>query len=258
MSLDLFDRAAVRAAVEGHQVVCNLTTHIPPLRKMATPGAWKENDRVRREISNNLADGCLATGIETFVQESVVFVYADGGDAWLAEDAALDPAPYVRSALRAEAAAARVTQAGKIGIVLRFGAFYGPESDQVRAILWLARRGWSGMPGRAGAWLASIHVDDAAAAVVAVLAAPAGIYNVCDDLPVTRREYADAVGAALGVRPMRLLPAGLLRLGGSKARTLGRSLRLSNRHLKDTTGWQPAYPRVDAGLAAIVDAPRNE
>ena len=41
VAVDVFDAAAVRDAVAGHDVVMNLATHIPPLSKAAAPGAWK-------------------------------------------------------------------------------------------------------------------------------------------------------------------------------------------------------------------------
>ena len=62
VAVDLFDPAAVAAAVAGHDVVCNLATHIPPLADGVTPGAWAENDRIRTEASRNLVDAALAAG----------------------------------------------------------------------------------------------------------------------------------------------------------------------------------------------------
>ena len=43
--VDLFDPAALRAAVSGHDVVVNLATHIPPMRAAAKPSAWDDNTR---------------------------------------------------------------------------------------------------------------------------------------------------------------------------------------------------------------------
>ena len=45
--VDLFDPAALTAAVAGHDAVANLATHIPRTSKAATPGAWKTTDRIR-------------------------------------------------------------------------------------------------------------------------------------------------------------------------------------------------------------------
>src|ERR1700730_10353201 len=103
VTVDLFDTAAVTAAVSGHDAVCNLATQIPDASRAMLPGAWATNDRLRAEASRNLADAALASGAERFVQESVSFLYPDSGDAWLDESAPLAPVPYVRSTLDAEA-----------------------------------------------------------------------------------------------------------------------------------------------------------
>src|SRR5262249_23287362 len=85
--LDLFDRDAVGRAVAGHEVVINLATHIPSsTTAMFLPGAWRENDRVRREGSAILVDAAIAGGATRFVQESFAPIYADSGDRWIDEE----------------------------------------------------------------------------------------------------------------------------------------------------------------------------
>src|SRR5581483_6771031 len=65
--VDLFDRDAVRRAVAGHDVVINLATHIPQgALRLMLPGAFRENDRIRREGSAVLADAVLASGAGRF------------------------------------------------------------------------------------------------------------------------------------------------------------------------------------------------
>lgn len=131
--VDLFDAADVRQAVAGHDAVVNLATHIPPLSRMGRRSAWAINDRLRSEASAHLVDAALATGAARFVQESIAFLYADGVDRWLdAESAPIEPFPIGRSALAAEAQAARFTAEGGAGVVLRFGQFYGPASPTPR------------------------------------------------------------------------------------------------------------------------------
>ena len=88
IALDLLDREAVRRAVAGHEVVVNLATHIPAPERMLLPFAWRENDLLRRIASSNLSEAALAAGASRFVQESVAFVYADGGEAWVGERSA--------------------------------------------------------------------------------------------------------------------------------------------------------------------------
>ena len=252
---ELFDPDAIRRAVAGHEVVCNLTTHIPPLSRMGLPGAWAENDRIRTEASRHLVDAALAGGTQRYVQESVVFLYRDGREAWIDEAAPIDPVANLRSAIVAESHAARVTAAGATGVILRFAAFYGPDSDATLDMIRLARRRIA-LGAGPDAYVSSITTDDAASAVVASLSAPAGLYNVGDDEPVTRREFFAALTGALGVGPAFVAPAGLAKLGGPKAAVLTRSQRVSNRRFVDATGWKPASPSVRQGWPVVVAAAR--
>jgi 2-alkyl-3-oxoalkanoate reductase len=54
--LDLFDPAAVAAAVSGADAVLHLATRIPSLAQMDEPQVWRENDRLRAEASAILVD----------------------------------------------------------------------------------------------------------------------------------------------------------------------------------------------------------
>ncbi|HEY7472883.1 MAG TPA: NAD(P)H-binding protein [Gemmatimonadota bacterium] len=259
--VDLFDPEAVRRAVEGHEVVVNLATHIPPSSvRMLLPGAWRENDRIRRDASRILADTAIVAGARRFIQESFAPMYADGGDAWIDERSRLRPSRYNRSSVAAEASAQRTTENGLTGIVLRFGAFYGPDAHQTRDMIKLVRKGWAPLPGSPEAFVSSVSHDDAATAVVAALGLDEGVYNVVDDAPLTRREFADSLAEALGVPTTRFAPAWIVRLGGSLGEMLSRSLRISNRKLRAATGWAPIYPSVREGWPAIVEeleAPRE-
>jgi UDP-glucose 4-epimerase len=84
---DVFDAGSLRRAFAGADTVVNLLTHIPSAERMGDPSAWAENDRLRTEASAAIADAAQAAGARRLVQESIAFVYADGGDAWLDEDA---------------------------------------------------------------------------------------------------------------------------------------------------------------------------
>src|SRR6188508_1645979 len=60
VNVDLFNLRAVRAAVEGHDVVINLATHVPRGRvRLFVPRSWAETARLRHEASWNLAQGGL-------------------------------------------------------------------------------------------------------------------------------------------------------------------------------------------------------
>ena len=252
VTVDLFDPSAVAAAVAGHEAVVNLATSIPPIRKAMRASAWVTNNRIRTEASTNLARGALAGGARRYVQESITFTYPDRGDEWIDETAPIEPPAAVRSVLAAEAAAQSFTDGGGVGVVLRFAVFYGSGSTHTQTFLRAARWRIGIAVGSPRGYLSSIHLDDAGTAVVAALDAGAGIYNVGDDDPVTRREYVDAVGRAVGRNRVFLYPGRLAKLGGKNFDTLTRSQRVSNRKFREATGWAPQYPSVREGWPAVV------
>jgi nucleoside-diphosphate-sugar epimerase len=122
------------------------------------------------------------------------------------------------------------------------------------SMLRAARRGWSMMPGDAGAYTVTIAADDAASAVAAALTAPAGTYNVVDDDPLTRAEWADALAAAVGRRHLRPLPRVATRAAAKRSPNLVTSQRVTNAALKTATGWRPAHPSFREGARWLIDA----
>ena len=187
-------------------------------------------------------------------QESFAPLYPDCGDRWIDEGTPFQPARYNRTVVDSERAAERFTQTGRTGVVLRFAAFYGPDSGQTRDLITFVRRGWAPIPGAADAYFSSVAHDDAATAVFAALGVPAGAYNVVDDAPLRRRDFFDSLAAALGAPSPKLPSAWLTPLFGSLGETLARSLRIANRKLRDASGWAPQYPSVREGWRAVVAA----
>jgi 2-alkyl-3-oxoalkanoate reductase len=177
--LDLFDPAAVSAAVRGADAVLHLATRIRSLEYHEDPEAWRDNDRLRADASRILVDAALAADAEVYVQPTVTFVYPPDGP--VSEDTPIgEVAPTLRSALAAERQAARFTAAGRRGVVLRLGLLDGPGTGHDEPV---------------DAMGATLGVTDAAHALLAALTLPAGIYNVCrDGERVSNRRFAEAVG----------------------------------------------------------------
>jgi nucleoside-diphosphate-sugar epimerase len=189
--------------------------------------------------------------VRRLVQESFAPIYDDAGDTWIAESHAVRPAPHTRSVLDAEAQAERFTRSGGVGVVLRFGLFYGPHDPFTTTLVESVRRGWFPLFGRPEAYTSWIHQSDAAAAVSAALGVPAGVYNVVDE-PMRRRELGDGIARLLGVRPPRFLPGWASRLAGPVAQPLARSLRISSRKLGEASGWAPRYRTALQGIEAVL------
>ncbi len=224
----------------------NLLTHIPPADEMAAPGAWDENDRLRRDASAAIAGAARAAGAGRLVQESLAFVYADGGAAWLDEDAPVAGSGTVKTALIAEANAAELFPGDTV--VLRFGLFVGPDSDLTLTDVERARAGISPSAGRRDAYRPTVWLDDAAAAAAAALHAPAGTYNVADDEPPTRAEIDAALAAAVGRGALEHWQIDVPPL----FEPVARSQRVSSRRLRDATGWAPRVRGGTEGWRLVV------
>jgi len=248
-TVDLFDAAAVKAAVDGHEAVIHLATNIPPLSKAALPKAWTTNERLRSEGSNNLVDAALATGATHYVQESIAFPYLDQGDAWINEDAPLEHVGAFTGAADAEAAAARFAASGVTGVVLRFAQFHGPGSSHVEAFNAMARKRINPFVGDPDGYVSFVHADDAGSAVAAALTVPSGTYNVADDEPLTRREAGVVLAEALGVKPPKTVPAAVRAALPRSGKLLMKSLRISNARFKQASGWAPAHPSIRGSWA---------
>lgn len=260
VSTDLFDAGAVKSAVAGSEAVVHIATKIPPIMKMRSRKAWEENDRLRREATKNLVDAAIAAGAQTFIAESITFVYASGGERWLDETAPLKLAwSALDSTLDLERETQRFGESGGKAIVLRFGLFYAPYATSTIDSAKMMKRRMFGVIGKGDNYFSSIHVDDAAAAVVAALDAPAGTYNVAEDDPVTQLEYARALAEALHLpKPMKFPRwLGKLFLGGPSNYILN-STRVSNKKFKEATGWSPRYPSVREGFQQVAREMRQD
>ncbi|HEV7524378.1 MAG TPA: NAD(P)-dependent oxidoreductase [Acidimicrobiia bacterium] len=253
--VDLFDADALRVAVAGHDAVVNVTTKIPPLAQMARTSAWAENERIRREVSGHLVDAAIAAGASVFVQESLAFMYGEHGSEWIeASSTPLADHPFAEAVAVAEENVARFRANGRRGVVLRFGRFYAPDSDQSIAMMHSARRGMLLDIGRDDIYCPMIDADDAASAVVAALDAPSGTYDVVDE-PTQRVEQSAALAAAVGRRRLWHAPGWL---SPKKAKYLTSSQRVSNRAFREATGWRPGSPDVRSGYGKLAQALRIE
>lgn len=248
--VSLFDRESLTEVLAGHDAVINLASAIPATRAFMRRRAWRANDHVRIDGSAAIVDAATAAGVGRVVQESVSMLYADHGSEWIDEDEPTDVYPMARGNLAAEANANRFNGAGGIGVVLRFGWFYGPRAKHSEEFLALARRHICISMGRPTTYVSSIYMSDAGEAVVAALVAPAGTYNVVDDEPLTKRGYADALAAAAGKTAWLRVPGRAALVLGSRSTSLTRSLRVSNTRFKAVTEWTPRYPSAREGWPA--------
>ena len=247
VSADLFSPDDLRRVAVGVDAVAHFATAIPRLSDMGDRSSWEMNDRLRTAATSHLVDVALGCGAARFVQESITFIYADGGDAWLDESAPVDPvSDTLRSALTAEGHVDRFRTGGGTGVVLRMAGLYGPGKTSAEYIA-AVRSGQIPIVGNGDNYVSSLHIADAAMALVAALTAPDGVYNVGDDAPMKSGDNLTALARVLGAPEPRRVPAGV----GSRHLTI--SHRVSNRAFRSATGWAPKHPDAASGWAASVD-----
>jgi len=187
---------------------------------------------------NATADG----GRFVYVSSTGVYAQSDGRE--VDESAATEPvAESGRVVLEAERL---LHQRRPDAMILRFAGIYGPG----RLIREKTVRAGEPLSGDPDQWLNLIHVEDGAAAVLAALerGRPGGVYNVCDDRPVRRRDFYTRMAEVLGAPPPRFAPPA----GGSDADRVNR--RTVNRRMREELAVVLRYPSYEEGLAASADA----
>jgi nucleoside-diphosphate-sugar epimerase len=140
------------------------------------------NARIREVGTRNLVMAAVAAGVKRLVAQSIAFAYAPGPLPYDEESPLNVAAADAADALTARAVASleqQVLGAPLVGIVLRYGKFYGPGT---------------GFDVRPGGGL--VHVDAAAdAARRAVTRGRPGVYNIAEsDGTVSSRKAEGELG----------------------------------------------------------------
>jgi nucleoside-diphosphate-sugar epimerase len=217
-------------------------------------------NRLRTEGTDHLLSAGHAVGTRRFVaQSNGAFPYARTGGPVKSEDDPLDSAPARE--MRESLAAIRHLETAVLGadwtegIVLRYGAFYGPGTSMSRGgeQFELVRRRKFPLVGDGGGVFSFIHVADAAdATVAAVEHGSRGVYNVVDDDPAPVAEWLPALAHELGAKKPVRVPRFIGRLFAGEAGVMMMTeLRgASNAKAKRELAWRPAHPSWRHGFAA--------
>jgi nucleoside-diphosphate-sugar epimerase len=222
-------------------------------------GIYERNNRVRREGTRNLLDAAAAAGAQRFVVQSMGTWYEPAGGAIKAETEALwlnAPEPLGTAVRTVDEMERAVLREAGIGVVLRYGAFYGPGTWYA-ADGEIARRMRSrGFPiiGRGEGVTSFVHIDDAASAAVAALAAAASaVYNVADDEPAPASLWMPAYAEAIGAPKPFSVPAfaARLALGSALTEWLTTLRGASNTKMTRECGWRPRFPSWRDGFRTL-------
>jgi nucleoside-diphosphate-sugar epimerase len=271
LAADALDPDAVAGAVaetEPEVIVHQLTalSGDPGLRDMRNPDRFAAmTNRLRTEGTDHLLAAGRAVGIRRFIAQSVVAIgtYARTGGPVKAED---DPPDLDLPATgRSGADAVRYLEdavtgiEGAEGLVLRYGAFYGPGtgvSADPEALLTKAirKRRFPIVGGGGGVW-SWVHIEDAAGATVAAVEGGGpGIYNVVDDEPAPVREWLPFLAEQLGAKKPMRVPRFVVRLLAGEAPVLQMTEVRggSNAKAKRELGWQPRWSTWRVGFAKVL------
>jgi nucleoside-diphosphate-sugar epimerase len=218
-------------------------------------------NRLRTEGTDHLLSAGQAVGVRRFVAQGIAGygAYMRTGGPVKSEEDPLDPTPARQ--MRETLAAIRHLEQAVLGarwtegIVLRYGAFYGPgtslapDGDYSE----LVRTRKFPLVGDGGGVWSFIHVADAAEATVAAVEhGSRGVYNVVDDDPARVAEWLPALARTLGAkRPVRV-PRFVGRLfAGEAGVVMMTELRgASNAKAKRELAWRPEHPSWREGFAA--------
>jgi nucleoside-diphosphate-sugar epimerase len=219
---DLLDPSAVERAVGAAEpeVVVHAATALPA----GGPQRWAQASATNALRARGTAVLMSVAGrlrVRRVVSQSFLGGYrpvADAGQrlseaAPFAETAGAGP-----SGLREVMAALRALEehtlhGGVQGVVLRFGFFYGDPAG-TEALLRGLRRRRLPLPGGAPGVVSFVHVDDAAAAVLAAVeqAVTGDVFNVAEEPPRPFGQHLRQVAEAAGAPPPFTVPAAAARL----------------------------------------------
>ncbi len=247
LALNVSDEDEVRRAFEVARpdVVVHQLTALP---KQLNPRAMKQAARVTAELRRRTVPLFARLSQQAgarFIAQSMAFVTRPDGPRILDETAPLwlDGPPDIAHTNDAIRVLEEATLQAK-GIALRYGFFYGPGTWYApqSALAELVRKRMLPIAGKGEGLSSFLHIDDAVDATVrAIDRGSSGLYNICDDQPVSQAVYLPELARLLGARPPRRAPAWLVGLlGGPAAKFYGTSLRgASNAKAKQELGITP-------------------
>ncbi len=253
------DQVAEAVAHARPDVIVHELTAITSLDPKHFDRDFAVTNRLRTEGTDYLLSAGHAVGVRRFVAQSYgAWPYERSGGPVKSEEDPLDPTPVPE--MRATLAAIQHLEQAVLGadwtegIVLRYGAFYGPGTNMApggEMFETVRDRKFPILGNGAGVW-SFIHIADAAEATVAAIErGHRGIYNVVDDDPAPVAEWLPSLARAIGARQPMHVPrfVGRLFAGQAGVVMMTEARGASNAKAKRELGWRPAHPSWRQGFA---------
>jgi len=259
---DALDPVQVAEAVADAEpeVIVHQLTAISALDPRHFDRDFALTNRLRTEGTDHLMSAGRAVGARRFIAQSYTsWPYARTGGPVKSEQDPLDPTPP-REMVESMAAIRHLEEAvigaeWTPGIVLRYGAFYGPGTSMApggEQLEMIRKRKFPVVGDGRGVW-SFVHIADAAEATVAAVEhGTRGIYNIVDDEPAPVVEWLPALAQQLGApKPWRVPRfVGRLFAGEAGAMMMTEMRGASNAKAKRELGWRPGHPTWREGFAA--------
>ena len=254
------DQVAEAVARARPEVIVHQLTAIGAVDMRHFDRDFALTNRLRTEGTDHLLSAGQAVGVRRFVaQSNGAAPYARTGGAVKDEEDPLDPTPARE--MRAMVAAIRHLEEAVLGadwtegIVLRYGAFYGPGTSLApgeQLFELIRKRKFPLVGDGAGVWSFIQIADAAEATLAAVEHGSRGVYNVVDDDPAPVAEWLPALARTLGAKKPMRVPRFIGRLfAGEAGVVMMTDVRgASNAKAKRELGWHPAHPSWRQGFAA--------
>jgi nucleoside-diphosphate-sugar epimerase len=166
-------------------------------------------------------------------------VYGDAQGAWVDETA---PIGGGRRSARAAADADWLAIGAR---TFRLPGIYGPGRSPLDRV----RDGKAHRIDRPGQVFSRAHVDDIVSGVIAGFDAPAGAYNIADDVPASQNDVVAFAAMLLGMPAPAFVT--LEELSAMGRGFYNENRRVANGKAKRVLGWAPAWPDYRAGLRAL-------
>ena len=171
-------------------------------------------------------------------------VYGDAEGAWVDEGS---PTGGGRRTARAQCDARWLELDAR---VFRLPGIYGPGRSAFERV----RENKAHRIDLPGQVFSRVHVEDIVSGVVAAIekGAPAGAYNLADDLPTSQNAVIEEACRLLGTEPPPLVSMEEADLSPMARGFYAENRRVANGKAKRVLDWRPRYPTYREGLGSLL------
>jgi uncharacterized protein (TIGR01777 family) len=242
--------------LEGHDAVIHLAGE--PIASWRWGDAKKERIRASRVNGTRLLSECLA-GLEqppsVLICASAVGYYGSRPTEQVNEESGPGEGFLADVAVQWEAACTPAAEAGIRVVNTRFGVIVDRDDPLITRQLPMAKVGLGGRVGNGKQHISWVAIDDVVGAILHSLDTPglSGPINVTSPNPVTNREFARALSAAVGRPALGWMPGPIAKLVFGE---MGRELILTDQNVRPMrileSGYQFIHPGLESALRAAL------